>query len=57
MATARGFELRVFLNGDQEMRVCADGLSVNDTLKRKLTNDSRRAYCRRRQPADRCAEG
>ena len=34
-ARPRGFELEVLLDGDEEMRVCAERLSVYDTLKRK----------------------
>jgi hypothetical protein len=34
LARPRGFELHVLLDGDQEMSVCAEGLSVYDTLKR-----------------------
>ena len=35
LARPRGFELQVLLDGDVEMRVCAEGLSVYDTLKRE----------------------
>jgi hypothetical protein len=35
LSSPRGFELEVLLDGDEEMRVCAEGLSVYDTLKRK----------------------
>lgn len=35
LSSPRGFELEVLLDGDEEMLVCADGLSVFDTLKRK----------------------
>jgi hypothetical protein len=31
----RGFELQVLLDGDEEMRVCAEGISVYDTVDRK----------------------
>lgn len=34
LARPKGFELQVLLDGDQEMSVCAEGLSVYDTLKR-----------------------
>jgi uncharacterized protein DUF4085 len=34
LARPRGFELQVLLDGDVEVSVCAEGLSVYDTLKR-----------------------
>ncbi len=35
LSRPRGFELQVLLDGDVEVRVCAEGLSVYDTLKRQ----------------------
>jgi hypothetical protein len=34
LSSPRGFELEVLLDGDEQMHVCAEGLSVYDTLKR-----------------------
>jgi hypothetical protein len=34
LSQPRGFELQVLLDGDREMSVCAEGLSLYDTLKR-----------------------
>ena len=34
LASPTGFELQVLIDGGQEMSVCAEGLSVYDTLKR-----------------------
>jgi hypothetical protein len=35
LSSPRGFELEVLIDGDEKVRVCAEGLSVYDTLKRK----------------------
>jgi hypothetical protein len=34
LSSPRGFELQVLLDGDQELHVCVERLSVYDTLKR-----------------------